>query len=56
MSYKEEYYNKVSKFNIDELKLFFEKEGYIFDDFKKEYQNWKDEEERYKKRLDKLNK
>ena len=29
MSYKEEFYNKVGKFNIDELKLFFEKEKYI---------------------------
>jgi hypothetical protein len=54
MSHKEEFYNKVGKFNVEELKSFFEKEGYTFDDFKKEYQSWKSEEERYKKRLDKL--
>lgn len=55
MSYKEDFYNKVSKFNVEELKLFFEKEGYSFDQFKKEYDSWKSEEERYKKRLDKIN-
>jgi hypothetical protein len=54
MSYKEEFYKKVGKFNVEELKSFFEKEGYTFDEFKKEYQSWKSEEERYKKRLDKL--
>ena len=56
MSYKEEFYNKVSKFNVDELKSFLEKESYSFDQFKKEYDSWKSEEERYKKRLDKLDK
>ena len=45
MSHKEEFYNKVGKFNVEELKSFFEKEGYTFDDFKKEYQSWKSEEE-----------
>ena len=54
MSYKEEFYNKVGKFKVEELKSFFEKEGYTFDEFKKEYNNWKSEEERYKKRLEKL--
>jgi hypothetical protein len=56
MSHKEEFYNKVGKFNVEELKSFFEKEGYTFDEFKKEYQSWKSEEEQYKKRLDKLDK
>ena len=56
MSYKEEFYNKVSKFLVNELKSFLEKENYTFDDFRKEYQSWKAEEERYKKRLDKLDK
>jgi hypothetical protein len=54
MSYKEEFYKKVGKFNVEELKSFFEKEGYTFDDFKKEYQSWESEEQRYKKRLDRL--
>ena len=54
MSYKEEFYKKVGKFNVDELKSFFEKEGYTFDEFKKEYQSWESEEQRYKKRLDRL--
>ena len=54
MSYKEEFYKKVGKFNVEELKLFFEKEGYTFDEFKKEYQSWESEEQRYKKRLDRL--
>ena len=56
MSYKEEFYSKVGKFNVDELKSFFEKEDYSFDEFMKEYDSWKSEEERYKKRLDKLDK
>jgi len=51
MSYKEEFFNKVGKFKVDELKSFLEKEGYTFDQFKKEYDSWKSEEERYKKRL-----
>ena len=55
MSYKEQFYEKVGKFNVKELKSFFEKEGYTFDDFKKEYQSWESEEQRYKKRLDRLN-
>jgi len=54
MSYKEEFYKKVGKFNVEELKSFFEKEVYTFDDFKKEYQSWESEEQRYKKRLDRL--
>ena len=54
MSNKEEFYNKVGKLNIQELKNYLEKEQCTFDDFKKEYDNWKYEEERYKKRLDKL--
>ncbi len=54
MSYKEDFYNKVGKFSAEELKSFFEKEGYRFDEFMKEYRSWKSEEERYKKRLDKL--
>ena len=54
MSYKEKFYKKVGKFNVEELKSFFEKEGYTFDDFKKEYQSWESEEQRYKKRLDTL--
>ena len=56
MSYKEEFYNKVGKFNVEELKSFLEKEGYTFDEFRNEYRSWESEEERYKKRLDKLNK
>ena len=56
MSYKEEFYNKVGKFNIDELKLFLEKEKYTFVDFRNEYQSWKSEEEQYKKRLNNLDK
>jgi len=56
MTYKEEFYNKVGKFPVNELKSFLEKENYTFDDFRKEYQSWKAEEERYKKRLDKLDK
>ena len=54
MSYKEEFYKKVGKFNVEELKSFFKKEGYTFDEFKKEYQSWESEEQRYKKRLDRL--
>ena len=54
MSYKEEFYKKVGKFKVEELKSFFEKEGYTFDEFKKEYQSWESEEQRYKKRLDRL--
>lgn len=54
MSNKEEFYIRVSKFNIEELKSYLEKEEYTFDDFKKEYDNWKAEEERYKKRLGRL--
>jgi hypothetical protein len=54
MSNKEEFYNKVGKLNIQELKKYLEKEQCTFDDFKKEYNSWKYEEERYKKRLDKL--
>jgi hypothetical protein len=54
MSYKEEFYKKIGKFNVEELKSFFEKEGYTFDGFKKEYQSWESEEQRYKKRLDRL--
>lgn len=56
MSYKEDFYNKVGKFLVEELKSFLEKEGYSFDQFKKEYDSWKSEEERYKKRLEELNK
>lgn len=55
MSYKEEYYIKISKFNVDELKNFFEKEGYTFDTFSKEYKNFKSEEELYKKKLGRIN-
>lgn len=54
MSCKEDFYKKVGKFNVEELKSFFEKEGYTFDEFKKEYQSWESEEQRYKKRLDRL--
>jgi len=54
MSNKEEFYIRVSKFNIEELKSYLEKEEYTFDDFKKEYDSWKAEEKRYKKRLERL--
>ena len=54
MSYKEEFYNKIGRYKIEELKSFLEKENYTFDEFKKEYQSYRSEEERYKKRLDKL--
>jgi hypothetical protein len=54
MSYKEEFYTKVGKFNIEELKNHLKKEECTFDDFKKEYDSWKAEEERYKKRLERL--
>lgn len=54
MSNKEEFYNKVGKLNVQGLKNFLENEEYTFDEFKKEYDSWKSEEERYKKRLDKL--
>jgi hypothetical protein len=54
MNDKEEFYNKVGKFNIQELKNYLEKEEYTFDDFKKEYDSWNAEEERYKKRLERL--
>jgi uncharacterized protein YukE len=56
MSNKEIFYKKVSNFNREQLQSFFEKEGYTFDEFKKEYRSWESEEERYKKRLDKLDK
>ena len=54
MSYKEEFYTTVGRFNVDELKNFFEKEGYTFDTFSKEYKNFKSEEELYKKKLERL--
>ena len=54
MSYKEEFYTTVGRFNVDELKNFFEKEGYAFDTFSKEYKNFKSEEELYKKKLERL--
>lgn len=56
MSCKEEFYTKVGKFNVEELKNFLEKEELTFDDFAKEYKNYKSEEEFYKKKLDRLNK
>ena len=56
MSRKEEYYTKIAKFNVEELKNFLEKEELTFDDFAKEYKNFKSEEEFYKKKLDRLNK
>jgi hypothetical protein len=56
MSRKEEFYTKVGKFSIEELKNFLEKEELTFDNFAKEYKNFKSEEEFYKKKLDRLNK
>jgi|688.fasta_scaffold812677_2 hypothetical protein len=56
MSRKEEFYTKVGKFSVEELKNFLEKEELTFDNFAKEYKNFKSEEEFYKKKLDRLNK
>jgi hypothetical protein len=54
MSRKEEFYTKVGKFSVEELKNFLEKEELTFDNFAKEYKNFKSEEEFYKKKLDRL--
>jgi len=54
MSRKEEFYTKVGKFSVEELKIFLEKEELTFDNFAKEYKNFKSEEEFYKKKLDRL--
>jgi hypothetical protein len=41
MSRKEEFYTKVGKFSVEELKNFLEKEELTFDNFAKEYKNFK---------------
>jgi hypothetical protein len=54
MSYKEEFYNIVGRLKIDNLKIFLKEENYTFDEFNKEYKNFKSEEDLYKKKLERL--
>ncbi len=54
MSNKEEFYNIVGNLKIDNLKIFLKEENYTFDEFNKEYKNFKSEEDLYKKKLERL--